>query len=82
MITNVEEWYYIALKSIRIDDGFDRPIITLSKLFRGVTANHHGDFDSLNCLHSFRTDNVQDMKDWLIIMTIAMQKCLPKVITQ
>ena len=82
MITNGEEWYYIALKSVRTDDGFNRPIITLSRLFRGVTANHHGDFYSLNCLHSFRTDNVQDMKDWLIIMTTAMQKRLPKVITQ
>ena len=27
MITNGEEWYYIALKSVRTDDGFNRPII-------------------------------------------------------
>ena len=27
MITNGEEWYYLALKSVRTDDGFNRPII-------------------------------------------------------
>ena len=27
MITNGEEWYYIALKSVHTDDGFNRPII-------------------------------------------------------
>ena len=29
----------------------------MSRLFRGITANHHGDFYCLNCLHSFRRDN-------------------------
>ena len=24
---------------------------------RGITANHNGDFNCLNCLYSFRTDN-------------------------
>ena len=57
MITNGEQWHYIALKSVRTDDGFNRPIRSLSRLFRGITANHHGDFYSLNCLHSFRTDD-------------------------
>ena len=57
MITNGEEWYYIALKSVRTDDGFNRPIRSFSRLFRGITANHHGFFYCLNCLHSFRTDN-------------------------
>ena len=57
MITNGEKWHYIALKSERTDDGFNRPIRSLSRLFRGITSNHHGDFYCLNCLHSFRTDN-------------------------
>ena len=57
MITNGEQWHYIALKSVRTDDGFNRPIRSLSRLFRGITANHHGDFYCLNCLHSFRTDD-------------------------
>ena len=58
MITNGEKWHYIALKSRRTDDGFNCPIRNLSRLLRGITSNHNGDFYCLNCLHSFRTDNV------------------------
>ena len=57
MITNGEKWHYIALKSVRTDDGFNRPIRSLSRLFRGITSNNHGDFYSLSYLNSFRTDN-------------------------
>ena len=57
MITNGEKWHYIALKSVRTDDGFNRPIRSLSRLFRGITSNNHGDFYCLSCLQSFRTDN-------------------------
>ena len=57
IITNDEKWNYIALKSVRTDDGFNRPIRSLSRLFRGITSNNHGDFYCLGCLHSFRTDN-------------------------
>ena len=64
MITNSEQsdeadkWYYIALKSVRTDDGFNRPIRSLPRLFRGiVAANNNGDFYYLSCLHSFRTDD-------------------------
>ena len=57
MITNGEKWHYIALKSVRTDDGFNRPIRSLSRLFRGITSNNNGDFYCLGCLHSFRTDN-------------------------
>ena len=57
MITNGKKWHYIALKSEPTDDGFNRPIRSLSRLVRGVTSNHVGDFYCLNCLHSFRTDN-------------------------
>ena len=43
MITNDnEKWHYLAVKS-------------LSRLLRGVTSNHNGDFYCLNCLHSCRT---------------------------
>ena len=49
--------HYIALKSGRTDDGFNRPIRRLSRLFIGIISNHHGDFYCFNCLHSFRTDN-------------------------
>ena len=57
MITNGEQWHYIALKTIHRADGFNHRIRSLSRLFRRVTSNNHGDFYCLNCLHSFRTDN-------------------------
>ena len=57
MITNGKQCHYIALKSERTDDGFNRLIRSLSRLFRGITSNHCGDVYCLNCLHSFRTDN-------------------------
>ena len=52
-----DKWYYIALKRLHTDDGFNRPIRSLSRLFKGITSNNHGDFYCLGCLHSFRTDN-------------------------
>ena len=63
MITNnkqsggIDKWHYIALKSVPTDNGFNRPIRSLSRLFRGITGNNNGDFYCLGCLHSFRTDN-------------------------
>ena len=57
MITDGEKWHYTALKSEPTDDGFIRPTKSLSKLFRGITSNHNGDFYCLNCLHSFKTDD-------------------------
>ena len=57
MNTYGEQWHYIALKSVRTDDGFNRRIRSLPRLFRAITANHHGDFYCLNCVQSFRTDN-------------------------
>ena len=56
MITNGENWHYISLKIERTDDGFNRLIRSLSRLFRGITSNHRGDY-CFNCLHSFRTGN-------------------------
>ena len=37
-----DKWHYTALKSVRTTDGFNRPIRSLSRLFRGVTANNNG----------------------------------------
>ena len=43
MITNDEKnWHYIIVKSI-------------SRLLKGMTSNHKGDFYCLNCFHSYRT---------------------------
>ena len=44
MISNGENWYYLIVKD-------------LSRLLRGVTSNHDGDFYCLNCFHSYRTKN-------------------------
>ena len=42
MITNDDEnWHYLTVKS-------------LSRLLRGITSNHDGDFYCLNCFHSYR----------------------------
>ena len=37
MITNGEKFHYLALKSIPTNDGYNRPIRSLSRLFRGIT---------------------------------------------
>ena len=58
MITDGEKWHYTALKSKQTEDGFIRPTKSLSRLFKGITSNHKGDFYCLNCLHSFRTYNI------------------------
>ena len=42
---------------LRTDDGFNRPTRSLSRLFRGIAANHHVHLYCFNCFHSFRTDN-------------------------
>ena len=65
MITNRKKWHYIALKSEPADDGFNLPIRSLSRLFRGVTSNHDGDFYYFNCLHSFTTDNALEKHERL-----------------
>ena len=44
MINNGENWHYLAVKS-------------LSRLLRGITSNHDGDYYCLNCFHSYRTEN-------------------------
>ena len=40
MITDGEEWNYIALKSEETEDGFIRPTKRLFRLFKGITSNH------------------------------------------
>ena len=45
MITDGDKnWHYLTVKSI-------------SKLLRGITSNHNGDFYCLNCFHSYTTRN-------------------------
>ena len=44
MISNRENWHYLAVKS-------------LSRLLRGTTRNHDGDYYCLNSFHSYGTEN-------------------------
>ena len=44
MISNGKNWHYLAVKS-------------LSRLLKGITSNHDGDYYCLNCFHSYRTEN-------------------------
>ena len=46
MITDDDEnWHYLAVKSI-------------SRLLKGITSNHKGDFYCLNCFHWYRTKEI------------------------
>ena len=47
MISNGENWHYLIVEN-------------LSRLLRGITSNHDGDFYCLNCFHSYRTKNKLD----------------------
>ena len=80
-INEAEKWHYIALKSARTADGFNRPRRSLPRLFRGITANNV-DFYCLGFvyIHFELIMRLKDMKDYVIIMIIAMQKCPPKII--
>ena len=51
-----DKWHYIALKSIPTDNGLNRPIRSLSRLFRGIISSNNGDVYCLGCLHSFQAD--------------------------
>ena len=44
MISNGENWHYLAVKS-------------LSRLLRGISSNHNSDYYFLNCFYSYRTEN-------------------------
>ena len=56
----VNNWHYLAIKS-------------LSKLLRGITSNHVGNFYGLNCFHSYRTKtNLKNMKRYVKNMISVM----------
>ena len=76
MITDGEKWHQFALKNERTFDGekwHSRAVASLSRLLRGITSNHNGDFYRLNCCHSYSAEDVMNM------ITV-MQKCLRKTI--
>ena len=57
MITDGKEWHYLALKSVRATNGYNCPMRSLSRLLRGITSNHIGDYYCLGSFHSKSTDN-------------------------
>ena len=58
MIKNGFKWHYLTLKSIATEDGYMRPIQSISGLFNKITStNTTNDHFCLNCSHSYRTEN-------------------------
>ena len=56
----VEKRYYIALKSEPVlynGKLCNRPVKSLSRLLKGKSSNHKGDFYCLNCFNSYSTEN-------------------------
>ena len=63
MISNGKNWHYLAVKS-------------LSRLLRGITSNHNGDYYCLNCFHSDCTENkLNSHKKCVKTMTIVTLTC-------
>ena len=59
MITDGEKWHYLALKSIQTNDDKMKPTKALSRLFKNITSKNTTNYDHcLNCLNSFRSENV------------------------
>ena len=48
VITDGKKWHYLALKSRPTIDGYNCPLRSLSKLLRGISSNHVGDYYCLN----------------------------------
>ena len=60
MISNGEKWHYLTVKN-------------LSRLLRGITSNHDGDFYCLNCFFAYSTKiNLKNIKKYVKIMIIVM----------
>ena len=61
MITDgTENWHYLTVKS-------------LSRLLKGITSNHNGDFYYLNCFHSYTTKkDLKNMKRYAKTMISVM----------
>ena len=73
MITNGEKWHYIALKSVDTDDGFNRPIRSLSRLFRRI---YQIIMEIITVwvvyIHFELITHLKNMKDYAVIMIITM----------
>ena len=73
MVSKVDKWHYIALKSVRTDDGFNRLMRSLSRLIRDLTSDNHGDL--LFGLFTFILNKIVHLrikKDCVVIIIIVM----------
>ena len=74
-ITSGEKWHYIALKSEPTDDGFNRPIISMSRLFRGTTSSHCGDFIVWTVYIHFEL--IMQLKTWKSVWLLQCRNAYP-----
>ena len=73
MVNKVDKWHYIALKSVRTDDGFNRLMRSLSRLIRDLTLDNHGDL--LFGFFTFILNKIVHLrikKDCVVIIIIVM----------
>ena len=57
MITDGKNWHYLALKSVGTPNGYNCPMRSFSRLFRGIASNNIGDYYCSERFHSYRTNN-------------------------
>ena len=59
-IDEIEKRHFLALKSELVQyngKSCNRPVKSLSRLFKGISSNHVGDFYCLNCFNSYSSEN-------------------------
>ena len=59
-IDEIEKRHFLALKSGHVQyngKSCNRPVKSLSRLFKGISSNHVGDFYCLNCFNSYSSEN-------------------------
>ena len=57
MIIDGKNSHYLALKSARTTNGYNCPMRSFSRLFRGIASNNIGDCYCSDRFHSYRTNN-------------------------
>ena len=58
MITDGTKWHHLALKSTLTNDGYMKPIQSISRLFNKTTStNTTNDYYCLNCFHSYSAED-------------------------
>ena len=70
----IDKWHYIALKCVPTDNGFNRPIRSLSRLLRGKTSNNNKEIFIVWVvfIHSELIMHLNNTKDYVITMIIVM----------